>query len=60
MMRSTSYPLRLPLSGILAVTLAGLLSAAAAPAAVEPAAGKHGDKKLRKGTRGTEMSEDFE
>ena len=36
------------------------VGAAAAPAAVEPAAGKHGDKKLRKGTRGTEMSEDFE
>jgi hypothetical protein len=36
------------------------VGAAAAPAAVEPATGKHGDKKLRKGTRGTEMSEDFE
>jgi hypothetical protein len=36
------------------------VGAAAAPAAVDPAAGKHGDKKLRKGTRGTEMSEDFE
>jgi hypothetical protein len=34
--------------------------APAAPPSVEPAAGKHGDKKLRKGTRGTEMSEDFE
>jgi serine/threonine protein kinase len=33
---------------------------AAAPAAVDPTAGKRGDKKLRKGTRGTEMSEDFE
>jgi len=30
------------------------------PAAVEPTAGKRVDKKLRKGTRGTEMSEDFE
>jgi hypothetical protein len=40
----------------------GALPAAAAnaPAAVEPAAGKSVDKKLRKGTRGTEMSEDFE
>jgi len=40
----------------------GALPAAAAkgPAAVEPAAGKLVDKKLRKGTRGTEMSEDFE
>jgi serine/threonine-protein kinase len=36
------------------------VGAAVAPAAVEPAAGKHGDRKLRKGTRGTEMSEDFE
>jgi hypothetical protein len=36
------------------------VGAAAAPPAVDPAAGKHGDKKLRKGTRGTEMSEDFE
>jgi len=31
-----------------------------APAAVDPTAGKRLDKKLRKGTRGTEMSEDFE
>jgi len=30
------------------------------PAAVEPTAGKRVDKKLHKGTRGTEMSEDFE
>jgi hypothetical protein len=36
------------------------VGAPAAPPAVEPAAGKRGDKKLRKGTRGTEMSEDFE
>jgi len=36
------------------------VGASAAPPAVDPAAGKHGDKKLRKGTRGTEMSEDFE
>jgi eukaryotic-like serine/threonine-protein kinase len=35
-------------------------AAAIAPAAVDPAAGKRVDKKLRKGTRGTEMSEDFE
>jgi Serine/threonine protein kinase len=34
--------------------------AAAAPAAVDPNAGKRGDKKLRKGNRGTEMSEEFE
>jgi predicted Ser/Thr protein kinase len=33
---------------------------AAAPAEVDPTAGTRGDKKLRKGTRGTEMSEDFE
>jgi hypothetical protein len=31
-----------------------------APAAMDPTAGKRVDKKLRKGTRGTEMSEDFE
>ena len=35
-------------------------AAAIAPAAIEPTAGKRVDKKLRKGTRGTEMSEDFE
>jgi serine/threonine-protein kinase len=33
---------------------------AATPAAVDPNAGKRGDKKLRKGARGTEMSEEFE
>jgi hypothetical protein len=33
---------------------------AAAPATVDPNAGKRGDKKLRKGARGTEMSEEFE
>jgi hypothetical protein len=32
----------------------------AAPAGVDPNAGKRGDKKLRKGNRGTEMSEEFE
>jgi hypothetical protein len=35
-------------------------AAAIAPAAMDPTAGKRLDKKLRKGTRGTEMSEDFE
>ena len=34
--------------------------AAVTPAAVDPNAGKRGDKKLRKGNRGTEMSEEFE
>ena len=34
--------------------------AAVTPAAVDPNAAKHGDKKLRKGNRGTEMSEEFE
>jgi len=33
---------------------------AATPAMVDPNAGKHVDKKLRKGNRGTEMSEEFE
>jgi serine/threonine-protein kinase len=33
---------------------------AAAPATVDPNAAKRGDKKLRKGNRGTEMSEEFE
>jgi hypothetical protein len=31
-----------------------------APTGVDPNAGKRGDKKLRKGNRGTEMSEEFE
>jgi eukaryotic-like serine/threonine-protein kinase len=34
--------------------------AATTPAAADPNAGKRGDKKLRKGARGTEMSEEFE
>jgi hypothetical protein len=33
---------------------------AATPAAVDPNAGKRVDRKLRKGARGTEMSEEFE
>jgi serine/threonine-protein kinase len=47
--------------GIAARPAAGALpgAAATAPAAVNPTAGKRADK-LRKGTRGTEMSEDFE
>jgi eukaryotic-like serine/threonine-protein kinase len=51
-----------PRPGIAGRPASGALpaGAAAAPAAVEPTAGRHGDKKLRKGTRGTEMSEDFE
>jgi hypothetical protein len=32
----------------------------ASHAGVDPSAGKRGDKKLRKGNRGTEMSEEFE
>jgi hypothetical protein len=48
--------------GIAARPAAGALPGAAVdvPAAVDPTAGKRGDKKLRKGARGTEMSEDFE
>jgi hypothetical protein len=48
-----------PRSGIAGRSASGVLPAGAA-AAVDTSAGKRGDKKLRKGTRGTEMSEDFE
>jgi serine/threonine-protein kinase len=42
------------------VTSAVPAGATTGPATVDPSAGKHGDKKLRKGSRGTEMSEEFE
>jgi eukaryotic-like serine/threonine-protein kinase len=44
--------------GIAGRPASGALPAAVAPPA-EPTAGQHGDKRLRKGTRGTEMSEAF-